>query len=68
MLELQVDLFLQSIEGRRFHAETFPVYFPNLGPDVYAAFYGAQLVFGEVTSWSVPLVRDWDQVDDLNWI
>jgi len=65
--ELQVDLFLQSIEGRHFHAETFPVYFPNLGPDVYAAFYGAQLIFGEVTSWSVPLVGDWDQVDDLHF-
>ena len=34
-------LFLKSIEGRRFHGETFPVFFPNLGPDVYAAFYGA---------------------------
>lgn len=63
--ELQVDLFMKSIEGRRFHGETFPVYFPNLGPDVYAAFYGAQLIFGEVTSWSVPLVKDWTQVDDL---
>ena len=63
--ELQVDLFLKSIEGRQFHAETFPVYFPNLGPDVYAAFYGAQLEFGEVTSWSVPLVRNWEQVDQL---
>ena len=64
-VELQVDLFLKSIDGRRFHGETFPVYFPNLGPDVYAAFYGAQLVFGEVTSWSIPLVRDWGQVDQL---
>jgi hypothetical protein len=65
--ELQVDLFLQSIQGQRFHGETFPVYFPNLGPDVYAAFYGAELIFGQVTSWSVPLVRDWDQVDELHF-
>jgi hypothetical protein len=64
-VELQVDLYVKSIEGRRFHAETFPVYFPNLGPDVYAAFYGAQLIFGEVTSWSVPLVKDWAQINDL---
>jgi hypothetical protein len=64
-VELQIDLFNKSIEGRRFHGETFPVYFPNLGPDVYAAFYGAQLEFGEVTSWSVPLVHDWEQVNQL---
>ena len=55
--ELQVDLFVRSIAGQRFHGETFPVFFPNLGPDVYAAFYGAQLIFGDVTSWSVPLVE-----------
>ena len=60
--EYQVDRYLQAIEGRRWHGETFPVYWPNLGPDVYAAFYGAKLHFGEVTSWSEPLVRDWDDL------
>ena len=63
--ELQVDLFIRSINGKRFHGETFPVFFPNLGPDVYAAFYGAQLIFGDVTSWSVPLVSEWAQMDQL---
>jgi hypothetical protein len=65
-VELQVDLYAKSIEGRRFHAETFPVYFPNLGPDVYAGFYGAQLIFGDVTSWSIPLIKDWTQMYDLH--
>jgi hypothetical protein len=64
-VETQVDLFVKSIEGRRFHGETFPVYFPNLGPDVYAAFYGAELKFGEVTSWSVPCVHTWEDVEKL---
>ena len=64
-VETQVGLFVDSIEGRRFHGETFPVYFPNLGPNVYAAFYGAELVFGEITSWSVPCVREWEEAEDL---
>jgi hypothetical protein len=64
-VEAQVDLFVKSVEGRKFHAETFPVYFPNLGPDAYPAFYGAELIFGEVTSWSKPLVRDWADIDKL---
>jgi len=64
-VETQVELFEKSIEGHHFHGETFPVFWPNLGPEVYAAFYGAELEFGEVTSWSVPLVRDWDEVEDL---
>lgn len=65
--EYQVDRFLFSIESRTFHGETFPVYWPNLGPDVYAAFYGAPLHFGEVTSWSTPIVREWTDVDKLQW-
>ncbi len=58
--EFQVETFLKSIEGRVFHGETFPVFWPNLGPEVYAAFYGSALEYGEVTAWSEPLVRDWD--------
>ena len=49
--EFQVDYFIESIRGRTFHGETFPVFWPNLGPNVYAAFHGAELEFGEVTSW-----------------
>jgi hypothetical protein len=55
--ELQLSLYEQSIAGQTFHGETFPVYWPNLGPEVYAAFYGSELVYGQVTSWSIPLVR-----------
>ena len=64
-VEYQVDLFERSIEGRTFHGETFPIYWPNLGPNVYAAFYGTELEFGEVTSWSEPIVRDWADMQSL---
>ena len=62
-VETQVDLFEASLVGRIFHGETFPVYWPNLGPEVYAAFYGAELVYGDVTAWSVPLVETEEDVD-----
>ncbi|MBN2304275.1 MAG: hypothetical protein JXQ72_07360 [Anaerolineae bacterium] len=61
----QVETYIKSIEGRTFHGETFPVFWPNLGPEVYAAFYGSTLEYGEVTSWSVPLVRKWDDIARL---
>ncbi len=64
-VEFQVDTFLKSIEGQTFHGETFPVFWPNLGPEVYAAFYGAELEYGEVTSWSKPFVIDWSDMDNL---
>ncbi len=66
-VETQVELFINPIEGRRFHGETFPVYFPNLGPNVYSAFYGAELVFGEITSWAIPCLHTWDDVEKLEF-
>jgi hypothetical protein len=64
-VEHQIDLFERSIAGRTFHGETFPIFWPNLGPNVYAAFYGADLEFGEVTSWSAPILHDWDNLEAL---
>jgi hypothetical protein len=65
--EFQVDYFLESIRGRTFHGETFPVFWPNLGPNVYAAFHGAELDYGEVTSWIRHCVHDWDDLRRLKF-
>jgi len=56
--EYQVDNYIKSIEGKHFIAETFPVFYPNLGPNVYASFYGGELRFGEVTSWFTHFLED----------
>ena len=56
--EFQAETFLNSVRGRRFNAETFPVYMPNLGPNWYAAVHGAKLEFGEMTSWVEPIIND----------
>ena len=65
--EYQVDSFLESIEGRRFYGETFPVFSSNLGPNVYAAFHGAELDYAEVTSWVNHCVHDWDDIKRLKF-
>lgn len=64
-VEFQVDTYLKSIEGKTYRGETFPVFWPNLGPEIYAAFYGAELEYGEVTSWSIPFVKQWEDADRL---
>lgn len=58
--EYQVDEYLRSIRGMRFNAETFPIYMPNLGPNVYAAFHGGDMEYEETTSWSHPIIHDYD--------
>ncbi len=65
--EFQVDSFLDSIRGKRFYGETFPVFWPNLGPNAYAAFHGAELEFGEVTSWIRHCVRERSDLERLKF-
>ena len=64
-VEFQVETYARSVEGKTFLGETFPIFWPNLGPEIYAALYGAQLEYGEITSWSIPCVQEWDDVARL---
>lgn len=41
------------------YADAMPVTYPNLGPEIFSAFYGCELEFGEITSWSKPILDDW---------
>jgi len=51
--EYQVGDFIEQALAMRFNAETFPVFWPNLGPNVFAACYtGVDYEFGEVTAWT----------------
>jgi hypothetical protein len=63
--DYQVETFARSLVGRTFHGETFPIYYPNLGPEVYAALYGSELEYGDHTSWSKPVVREWADAERL---
>jgi len=42
-----------------FFADSLPVAWPNLGPEVFSAFLGCEMVYGEHTAWSTPVVMDW---------
>ena len=64
-VEQVIDVFINSIKDKQFLAETFPVYWPNIGPDAYASLYGSELVYGEVTSWSRPCVKNFEDIDKL---
>lgn len=61
----QVEYFRESLQGQVFLAETFPVFWPNLGPEVYAALYGGELLFAEVTSYYQPSVHAWEDAEAL---
>jgi hypothetical protein len=65
--ENQVDLFIDSIRGRKFYAETFPVFWPNLGPEVYTAFHGSELEYMEITTYTIPLVKEWEDISKIKF-
>ena len=63
--DYQIESFEQSLAGKTFWAETFPVFVPNLGPNVYSAFYAGRLEFAEVTSWYEPVLASLDDLSVL---
>lgn len=63
--EYQLESFEQSLAGKAFFAETFPVFTPNLGPSVYSAFYAGRLEFAKVTSWYEPVLSNLDELSVL---
>ena len=64
-VEYAVDCVEAAVEAGTYLAECFPLCCPNVGPEVCAAAYGAELEFSENTSWSVPCVEDIRDVPSL---
>lgn len=63
--EYRVEKFRSEVRAKRFLGETFPVFWPNLGPNVFAAMLGGTLQFGEVTSWIKPFVSGPEDLPEL---
>ncbi|MDA0322983.1 MAG: trimethylamine corrinoid protein 2 [Verrucomicrobia bacterium] len=40
-------------------ADSLPVAWPNLGPEVFSAFYGCEMEYGAHTAWSKSILTDW---------
>ena len=56
----------RRIEATFWGGEAFPLFNPNLGPDVFAAFFGAPLRFLDTeTNWVQHIVDDWADFPEL---
>jgi len=64
--EYQAELHRVRIANTVFLGDALPVAMPNLGPEIFAAFYGCPIHFGDVgTSWTDPILEDWADADAL---
>ena len=61
-----IERFETSIKDKIFRAETFPVFIPTLGPNVYSSFYGGALGYGETTTWYDPVITNLDDLSPLS--
>ncbi len=61
--EYHVCSYVESLAGKTMLAETFPVFFPNLGPSVFASYYGVQLEYAATTSWAQHMAEDMETFD-----
>jgi hypothetical protein len=59
--EYQLTRAVAEMEKKTFLGETFPVFWPNLGPNIMATAYGCPYIFGEVTAWAEPVLADPDE-------
>ncbi len=68
--EYQTEYKATNLKNREFLGDSLPVVHPNLGPEILSALYGCPIHFGDYgTSWTDPILEDWDQADDivLDW-
>jgi hypothetical protein len=68
--QYQTELKAATLANQEFLGDSLPVAYPNLGPEIFASFYGCTLHYGDYgTSWSEPILHDWAEVDDiqLDW-
>lgn len=67
-VEFNVAAAIAELERRDYVGDSFPLYCPNIGPELTATLYGCELDFGEHTSWSHPVVEtvaDWEHILQL---
>ena len=65
--EYHASRALASVMGTEYLGDALPMAWPNLGPEVFSAFFGCQMEYGESTSWSIPILHDWAEAGELRF-
>jgi len=65
--EYQAALALAKVMNTEYLGDALPIAYPNLGPEVFSAFFGCQMEYGERTAWSIPILHDWAEAGELRF-
>jgi len=58
---------LYHVRNTEYLGDALPHVMPNLGPEVFSAFFGTELEYGPATSWSIANLEDWAHADKLQF-
>ena len=61
------DTALYNAGNTVYCGDALPVAFPNLGPEVFSAFFGMEMEYSENTSWGIPNLHDWSDVSKIRF-
>lgn len=64
-VERVVEEVLAQVFNTDYWGDALPSTFPNLGPEVFSAFFGMEMDYTRETSWSIPNLLDWAMADKL---
>mgnify|MGYP001556701447 CR=1 FL=1 len=56
-----------TVMNTEYLGDALPTAWPDLGPEIFSAFFGCELEYGETTSWSIPNLLDWSQAGQLRF-
>ena len=62
-VDFRAEQMAAQFEATDFVADSLPIAFPNLGPEIYSAWCGCEYHFTETTAWSSPLIHSWAEID-----
>ena len=66
-VEYQLEKFERGMEGNPFLGETFPAYWPNLGPNAYPNMLGCGVEYGDVTTWAGHGLKSCRELDKIRF-
>jgi len=63
--ERVVQAALASARNTAFLGDALPSAWPNLGPELFSAFFGMEMDYTADSSWGIPCLTDWAKADEL---
>lgn len=65
--EYNAECTAAGVMNTDYMGDSLPLAWPNLGPEVFSAFFGCELEYGDVTSWAIPNLDDWADAGKLRF-